>query len=123
MSRNKKVLLTAALVIMITLSFLLFFGIGKVEKTEEQILRFVFIILDEVIVYGIILWATREKCNAFSNAGVISTTVIYTMISLIFNLLLTGIIKTVKNILIFNFSILLLFAFIVTIVILLKKGE
>ena len=121
MSRNKKVILTVALLIIIALSFLLFFGIGEVEKTQEQIVRFVFIIIDEVIVYGAILWATRKKCSAFSNIGVIGTTSIYTIISLIFNLLFIEIFKTVKNILVFNFSILLLFAFILTIVILLKK--
>ena len=121
MSKNKKIILTISLTIMIALSFLLFLGIGKVEKTNEQILRFTFIIVNEILIYGTILWSTRKKCNAFTNAGIISAMVIYTIISLLFNLIFISVFTTVKNILVFNFSILLVFAFIATIVIFAKK--
>ena len=61
MSKNKRIILTISLTIIIALSFLIFLGIGKVQKTNQQILRFTFIIVNEVLIYGTILWSTRKN--------------------------------------------------------------
>lgn len=123
MSKNKKIILTIALLIIIALSFLIFFGVGRNEKNNIETASFIFIILDELITYGIILWTTSKKNNAFSVAGLISITVIYLIISLIFNSLLIGIFNSLKNSLIFNFSAILVYLLIVTIIFLFKKEE
>ena len=121
MSKAKKVILTVILIMILSLNFLLFFGIVPIEKTGIEISSFVFIIISELIAYGVTLWTTRKKSDAFSNAGIFSCTFIYIIVSLIFNVVLRSIFNTVKNNLIFNFSALLIYGLLVTTVILFKK--
>ena len=123
MSKNKKIILTIALLIIVALSFLLFFGIGENKKSDIQIASFIFIVLDELITYGIILGTTNKKNNAFSISGLVSITVIYLIISLIFNGLLIGIFNSLRNILVFNFSAILIYALIIAVIFLAKKEE
>lgn len=121
MKKNKNSIINILLIIVIALSMLLFFGIGNTTKSGIQISSFVFIIVTELIIYFNVLIILNKKLNTFTIAGLSSSTFIYSICSIVFNIILISIFQTVKNILVFNFSILLVYAFIVAIIMLLKK--
>ena len=121
MKKNKNIIINILLIIVIALSMLLFFGIGNTTKSGIQISSFVFIIVTELIIYFNVLIILDKKLNTFTIAGLSSSTFIYSICSIVFNIILISIFQTVKNILVFNFSILLVYAFIVAIIMLLKK--
>lgn len=123
MNKNKIILLTIALIIVFAFSFLLFFGTGSYPKTGIQISSFIFILLNELVTYGIVLYLSQYKPDTFSTAGLASITFIYVAFSLAVNILFKSLFSTVKSILIWNFSILLIFVFIVFIVLLFKKEK
>lgn len=124
MKDKKNVILCISLLIVIAFSMLLFFGIGELEKTGIQISAFVFIILTEVIVFAnAIIYTSSKKLNTFLIAGLGSTTFLYATASLLFNVLLRGVFATLRGILIFNFSLLLIYLFLSSIIILFKKGD
>ena len=115
MKKNKNIIINILLIIVIALSMLLFFGIGNTTKSGIQISSFVFIIVTELIIYFNVLIILNKKLNTFTIAGLSSSTFIYSICSIVFNIILISIFQTVKNILVFNFSILLVYAFIVAI--------
>lgn len=122
MKNRKNVILCISLLIVIAFSMLLFFGIGELEKTGIQISAFIFIILTEVIVFAnAMIYTSSKKLNTFLIAGLGSTTFLYATASLLFNVLLRGVFATLRGILIFNFSLLLIYLFISSIIILFKK--
>lgn len=121
MKKNKNIIINILLIIVIALSMLLFFGIGNTTKSGIQISSFVFIIVTELIIYFNVRIILNKKLNTFTIAGLSSSTFIYSICSIVFNIILISIFQTVKNILVFNFSILLIYAFIVAIIMLFKK--
>lgn len=121
MKNKKNAVLCIALIIVIAFSLLLFFGIGEKQKTEIQISSFIFAIVTELVIFCNIFLMLNKKLNTFSVAGLSSTTFLYAGSSLLFNILLVDIFTTLRGILVFNFSILLIYLFIDTIIILFKK--
>lgn len=122
MNKNKKIILTFGLIIVIMLSFLLFFGVGSTQKTAIQGTSFAFIILDEILAYSMILILTETKQKAFVVAGLSTITCIYIGISLIVNLFIKNIL-TMKSLLITNFSFLLIYLFIDVMILLAKEDK
>lgn len=123
MNKNKKRILTISLLIIIILSFVLFLGIGDNSKTLIQIISFVFIIIDEIIVYSTVLLLTERRQKAFSIAGIYSITSIYIVSSLIINVILKNIIFNLKTLLITNLAVLLTYLFITTLILLSKEEK
>ena len=121
MKESKNIILCIALLIIISLSMILFFGMGTTEKTGIQISSFVFIMVTELAVFVNVILMLNRKLNTFAIAGLSSTTFLYAVCSILFNVLLKGIFTTVRGILVFNFSLLLVYLFIDTIIILFKK--
>lgn len=121
MKNKKNTVLFILLLILLCLSLLLFFGIGTAPKNGIQICSFVFLIITEFVVFANLFLITNKKLNTFTVAGLSSATFIYTICSLIFNVILKNIFNSVRGILVFNFSILLIYLLINTIVILFKK--
>lgn len=121
MKEKKNIILCIALLMVIALSMILFFGIGESEKTGVQISSFVFIMIIELIVFANTMLMINKRLNTFAIAGLSSTTFLYVVCSLLFNVLLKGIFTTVRGILVLNFSLLLVYLFIDTIIILFKK--
>lgn len=121
MKKNKNIIINILLIIVIALSMLLFFGIGNTTKSGIQISSFVFIIVTELIIYFNVRIILNKKLNTFTIAGLSSSTFIYSICSIVFNIILISIFQTVKNILVFNFSILLVYAFTIAIIMLFKK--
>ncbi len=122
MNKNKKIIFTFSLIIVIMLSFLLFFGVGSTQKTAIQGTSFAFIILDEILVYSMILILTETKQKAFAVAGLSTITCIYIGISFIVNLFIKNIL-TMKSLLITNFSFLLIYLFVDTMILLAKEDN
>lgn len=123
MNKNKNIILSIILAVIVALTFLLFFGIGSSQKDGIQISSFIFILIDELLTYGVVMYLSNDKTNTFSIAGFSSITFVYTIFSLFFNTLFRKIFVTVKTILIFNFSILLIYLFLILIVLLFKKEK
>lgn len=121
MKEKKNIILCIALLMVIALSMVLFFGIGESEKTGVQISSFVFIMITELTVFTNAMLMTNKRLNTFAIAGLSSTTFLYVICSFLFNVLLKGIFTTVKEILVLNFSLLLVYLFIDTIIIFFKK--
>ena len=121
MKNKKNIILCIVLIIVIALSLILFLGINETQKTGVQISSFIFIIINELIIFGNALLILNKKLNTFEVAGLSSTTFIYTICSILVNVLLIELFTTVKKILIINTSILLIYLFIITILMLLKK--
>lgn len=123
MSNNKKIITLVGLVIVLAFSFLIFFGINTESKSGVEISAFIFTLVTELIIFGSVIALTSKKLNTFLVAGLSSLTVIYSICSLLFNVLLVSVFTTTRSILIFNFSLLLVFAFITTVVFLFKKEQ
>lgn len=121
MSDNKKIITVISLVVVITFSMLLFFGTGNFDKTGIQISSFIFIIITELVAFCNVFLLTNKKLNTFARAGLSSIAGIYIASSLLFNILLSGLFRTVRSVLVFNFAILLLYIFIALVVIFFKK--
>lgn len=121
MKDKKNIILSIAFLIIIAFTMLLFFGIGSFPKTGIQITSFIFILLAEILVFVNVMLILNKQKNTFLIAGLSSTSFIYTLVSILFNILLVGIFKSIKGILIFNFSILLIYLFISSMVVLFAK--
>ena len=121
MSEKKKIITTVGLAILLAFSFLMFFGIDTDKKTGIEISAFIFTLVDEIILFGTILFLGNKKLNTFAISGIVSSIFIYLLVSLIFNVVLNSVFSTVRGILVFNFGVLLLYLLIVTIVFLFKK--
>ena len=121
MKKNKNIILNVSLLIIIAFSMLLFFGTGSYTKSEIEISSFIFVVITELIIYFNAIIILNKKLNTFTIAGLSSSTFLYTICSIVFNILLISIFQTLKNILVFNFSILLIYLFIISIIILFKK--
>ena len=105
MKDKKNIVLCLSLVILLIFTLLLFFGIGNNSKSGMQIVSIIFILITELLVFGNIFLFRFKKFDTFLVAGLSSSVFLYTICSLIFNIFLLGIFKTVKSILIFNFSV------------------
>ncbi len=121
MSKNKKIISIIGLVIVLAFSFLIFLGVNPIKKTGVEISAFIFVLITELILYGCAFALASKKQNTFMTAGLSSITFLYTICSLLFNILFVGIFKSVRSILIFNFSILCIYAFVIVLLFLFKK--
>ena len=124
MSNNKKIICLSGLLVLLTFSFLIFFGLDTTEKTNIEISSFIFILLTEFLVIGNIFFVTTKKINnTFTVAGISSLTVLYTIISAMFNIFFIDVFSTLRGNLVFNFSILLIYLFISLAIFFFKKEE
>lgn len=121
MKNKKNIILSIALIIVIAFSFVIFYGVGDSPKTEIQTISFVFIIITELVVFANSLLITNKKMNMFAIAGLSTTTFLYAVVSIIINILAMGLFTTIKSIIVFNISIILIYLFIDTMIILFKK--
>lgn len=122
MNNNKKIIWIAMLLVVLAFSFLMFFGFGLKEKTGTQISSFIFIIINELIIFENIIFLTNKKINnTFSIAGLSSLLFIYSICSLIFNIFFVNILNNLRINLILNFAILLIYIFIALVIFLFKK--
>ncbi len=123
MKNKKNIILLVALVLVITFSTLLFFGIGNNEKSSIEIWSFIFIIMAELIFYCNALILLSKKTNTFLKAGFSSTSFLYLVCTIFINTIFLSIFKTLKNLLITNFCILIAYFLINTIILFFKRED
>lgn len=123
MKNKKNIILSFALLIAIIFSFVVFLGFGTTEKSSIEICSFIFILLTEIIIFGNVYIILNKKLNTFSIAGLSSTTFLYTICSLITNVIVSNLFLNLRSLLIFNICAILIHLFINTIIMLFKEGK
>lgn len=123
MKNKKNIILSIMLIILISLSFLLFFGINGDKKTEIQLATFAFIIFDELLLFGNIILFLNKKMNTFLIAGLSSTTFLYLISSLLINIIFKSIFTSLREVLVFNFSLILIYLLINSTILIFKRDE
>lgn len=123
MKDNKLKIYTVFSVLIVVLSFVIYYGFSNAEKTSIQNTAFIFTIISEVIFFTIIYLITRPKETTFSRAGISIISVIYFIISLILNVLMKNAFETVRALITTNVIILILYIAIILIIYLFKKEK
>ena len=123
MKGKKLIIYTSISVLIILLSFVMYFGFSDAEKTNIQNIGFIFTIITEVVFFGTIYLITRNSENTFSRAGIASISVIYLIISLILNIFAKTAFETERALITTNIIILILYLAIALITQLFKKEK
>ena len=123
MKGKKLMIYTSISVLIILLSFVMYFGFSDAEKTNIQNIGFTFTIITEVVFFGTIYLITRNSENTFSRAGIASISVIYLIISLILNIFAKTAFETERALITTNIIILILYLAIALITQLFKKEK
>lgn len=123
MKGKKLIIYTSISVLIILVSFVMYFGFSDAEKTNIQNIGFTFTIITEVVFFGTIYLITRNSENTFSRAGIASISVIYLIISLILNIFAKTAFETERALITTNIIILILYLAIALITQLFKKEK
>ena len=123
MKNNKNIIICLSLFIVVAFSMLLFFCTGESIKNGIEISAFTFVFITELLAFINVMFIVNKKLNTFVIAGLSSTSFLYTVCSILFNVLLLGLFSTIKSILVFNFSILFIYLFLNMMIFLFKKGD
>ena len=123
MKDNKIKIYTAFSILIVVLSFVIYYGFSDTEKTAIQNTAFIFTIISEILFFTIIYLVTRQKENTFSRAGISIISVIYFIVSLILNVIMKTTFETVRALVTTNLIILILYIAIILIIYLFKKEK
>ena len=107
--------------LIIVLSFVIYYGFTDAQKTDMQNVAFSFIIISEIIFFSMIYFVTRDKNNTFLKSGVISTSAVYIVALFILNIFLKTIFSTVRILVATNIILLILYIGVVLLIYLAKK--
>lgn len=118
---RKNIIATIALILIIILTFLLFFGVGTTYKADIKITSFVFIILTEMLTYGNVILLFSNKLNTFAKVGFCSTLFLYLISVILVNIIFISLFTTLKGIIVMNFSLFVVYLLIDTIIVFFKK--
>ena len=108
-------------VLMVVLSFVIYYGFSNVEKTSMQNVAFGFVVMAEVVFFGMIYVSSNEKHTTFLKAGIISASSIYMLASLVLNLILKAMFTQVRILVTLNIIFLVLYIGIILLLFLVKK--
>lgn len=120
--KKKNIILSIILLFVIILTCVIFFG-SVTERTGILTSAFSFILATELVCFLSIILIINNKFNTFVVAGISSTIFLYTLCSLLFNILFVSVFKSVRSILVFNFSLLLIYLIICAIIFLFRKEK
>jgi len=123
MKGKKLVIYICFSILIILLSFVIYYGFSDVEKTNIQNVAFIFTIISEVLFFSMIYGVTRKEANTFIKAGISSVSIIYLIISLILNILIKIGIETVRVLVVSNIILLILYIAMVAAIYLFKKEK
>lgn len=107
--------------LMIILSFGIYYGFSEVKKTDIQNIGFSFTILAESIFFTMIYFSTNEKNSTFLKAGIVSSSSIYIILAFILNVLLKGMFEKARILFTMNIVLLLLYVGVILLTFLVKK--
>lgn len=120
--KGKKLLIYIGFaLLMIILSFWIYYGFSEGKKTEIQNVGFSFIILAESVFFTMIYFSTNEKNGTFLKAGIISSSLIYMIITLVLNVFLKGMFEKTRILFTINIVMLLLYIGVILLTFLVKK--
>ena len=118
-NESNNLLKTIALIIIIAITCLIFFGLNENSKTDVEIISFVFIIFTEVIVYFSFMLPNILNTKKLNNYDIISAGLLYALISLTINF--AAKITEIRPLIVYNIIALLIYFLIFIIAILIKK--
>ena len=103
-------------ILIVILSFLLFFGLGDLEKTTNQLISFGILIFSEVLIFlSIILPSIKSK----SIEDLLSASVLYTFMTIILNYIIRP--SLTKSLIVWNVALFIIYLIIVILVCFKKK--
>lgn len=103
-------------ILIVILSFLLFFGLGDLEKTTNQLISFGILIFSELLIFlSIILPSIKSK----SIEDLLSASVLYTFMTIILNYIIRP--SLTKSLIVWNVALFIIYLIIVIIVCFKKK--
>lgn len=107
---------TIVYILIVSLTCLLFFGLGEGDKTELELVAFGFFVGSETVFFLSVLIAgfMREK-----NADVISAGLLFLVASYLINYVFS--ISTTKTLVIFNIAAIILFLLLLTVLLVPRK--
>ncbi len=109
--------------LIIALSFVIYYGFSDVQKTYIQNVGFSSIIISEIIFFTMIYVVTRENNNIFVKSGVISVSGIYILTMLLLNTVLKAMFATARILITTNIILLILYVGIILLIYLAKKEK
>lgn len=103
-------------ILIVILSFLLFFGLGDLEKTTNQLISFGILIFSELLIFlSVILPSIKNK----SIEDLLSASVLYTLMMIILNYIIRP--SVTKSLIVWNVSLFIIYLIIVILVCFKKK--
>lgn len=120
---NKKTLgLGLMFLIVVAFSFLMYYGFSSADKTDIQNCRFIFIIVSECLMFGVMFLSTTGMVQPSSAVGLNFLAGGYFTLSLVINFLLGFIFGTVRSLIVVNVAVILIFLFILAMDMLSKRN-
>lgn len=112
---NKKRLIGILLeIILIAITLIIYFNIGK--NVNIKFINLISILINEIIIYLVINKIIIKNEGTFKTSGKISATFIYTLVNVGYNCLFHMILKNTKNIILINVLILLIYIFTILLI-------
>lgn len=121
MKDKKSTIYKCFVLLVILLSFVIYYGFSDVAKTAIQNVSFAFIIITEIIFFGVIYFVCKQKNRLFLKSGVISVSSIYLLVNLILNIFLKTIFSKVRILIVINVILLIFYIGIILLINLAEK--
>lgn len=103
-------------ILIVALSFLLFFGLGDLEKTTNKLISFGILIFSELLIFlSVVLPSIKNK----SIEDLLSASILYTFMTIIFNYIIRP--SATKSLIVWNVALFIIYLIIVIIVCFKKK--
>lgn len=121
MTGKKRVVYVSLSILIIVLSFVVYFGFSKIDKTYMENIAFGAFILTELIFFTMIYLVSKKETSLFVRAGNTSVSVIYLISSLIINVFLQSFFELANTLITTNVVLLIFYLAIVLLIYLFKK--
>lgn len=103
-------------ILIVALSFLLFFGLGDLEKTTNQLISFGILIFSELLIFlSVVLPSIKNK----SIEDLLSASILYTFMAIILNYIIRP--SVTKSLIVWNVALFIIYLIIVIIACFRKK--
>lgn len=122
MKKKKNLILVSLLILLLCISFLVFFGLFNDKKSSIDNIAFIFTIFTEFLIFINLVILLNKKTDTFLVSGTCSTMFLYIVCSIILNGLLKGLFTSSRSLIVVNIILILVYLFINFVILLFKKG-
>lgn len=122
MKKKKNLILVSLLILLLCISFLVFFGLFNDKKSSIDNIAFIFTIFTEFLIFINLVILLNKKTDTFLVSGTCSTMFLYIVCSIILNVLLKGLFTSSRSLIVVNIILILVYLFINFVILLFKKG-